>query len=435
MVDSDHIHIEEHEIPFLSQSMPPSPQPSANTAQSNLSFETEVSYRPSQSCQDANIKRRLYVSHCLSTWNSRVFEFGAVLLLAQIYEGTLLPTSLYALIRAASAMCLSPMAGRYIDRGNRLKVVRLSIIGQRVAVIISCPGFWALGLISIPSGAPSAFVFGSLAILACVEKLCSIINLISIERDWVVVVSENSQISLEVLNSQMRRIDLICKVLGPLVIAVVDAKSLQLAIEVIFGMNVISLLIEYIAIAGVYESIPALQCKHLVSNDAEGPVFPHGDRSRLQILVTILSNSLRGVVESLSNYLRHAAFLPSFALCLLYLTVLSFSGQMVTYLVSIGLTAAQIGLLRAVSTTVEISATWLAPLAMTRIGPLRSGLWFINWQIFCLCAAVIPFWCMDGAVLAAYVLVCGMIASRVGLWGFDLCVQIIVQEVGFSLGA
>ncbi|KAJ3728187.1 hypothetical protein DFJ43DRAFT_1085170 [Lentinula guzmanii] len=44
----------------------------------------------------SSVKIPLYISHFLSTWNSRVFEFGAVLYLATIYPGTLLPMSIYA---------------------------------------------------------------------------------------------------------------------------------------------------------------------------------------------------------------------------------------------------------------------------------------------------------------------------------------------------
>lgn len=71
--------------------------------------------------------RQLYVSHFLSTWNVRGFEFGAVLFLATIFPGTLLPMSVYALVRAASAIILSPVIGRYIDSGDRLQVIRVSI--------------------------------------------------------------------------------------------------------------------------------------------------------------------------------------------------------------------------------------------------------------------------------------------------------------------
>jgi iron-regulated transporter 1 len=70
---------------------------------------------------------RLYISHALSTWNSRLFEFGAFLFLARLYPNTLLPASVYALARAASAALLSPCLGSYIDGADRLKAVRLSI--------------------------------------------------------------------------------------------------------------------------------------------------------------------------------------------------------------------------------------------------------------------------------------------------------------------
>ena len=55
-----------------------------------------------------SITGKLYVSHFLSAWNSRGFEFGAILFLATIYPGTLLPMSVYALVRAASAIILAP---------------------------------------------------------------------------------------------------------------------------------------------------------------------------------------------------------------------------------------------------------------------------------------------------------------------------------------
>jgi iron-regulated transporter 1 len=75
----------------------------------------------------ARVANRLYISHFLSTWNTRVFEFGAVLYLASIFPGTLLPMSVYALTRGTAAIIFSSAVGQYIDTGNRLQVVRLSI--------------------------------------------------------------------------------------------------------------------------------------------------------------------------------------------------------------------------------------------------------------------------------------------------------------------
>ena len=79
---------------------------------------------------EEHLKRRLYISHFLSTWNSRTFEFATLLLVARLFQETLLPVSIYALFRAGSAICFAPLIGRYVDYGDRLKVVRFSISMQ-----------------------------------------------------------------------------------------------------------------------------------------------------------------------------------------------------------------------------------------------------------------------------------------------------------------
>ncbi len=73
------------------------------------------------------IVRRLYISHALSTWNSRMFEFGAVLFLAEIFPGTLFYASFYALVRALFAAVLSSWVGGQMDKSHRLKAIRQSI--------------------------------------------------------------------------------------------------------------------------------------------------------------------------------------------------------------------------------------------------------------------------------------------------------------------
>lgn len=54
-----------------------------------------------------------------------------------------------------------------------------------------------------------------------------------------------------VINAQMRRIDLICKLMGPLFIALIDGISTEVAILVNLGMNIASVVVEYFAIAKV----------------------------------------------------------------------------------------------------------------------------------------------------------------------------------------
>lgn len=136
---------------------------------------------------------RLYISHSLSTWNSRMFEFGAVLFLASIFPGTLLYASVYALVRSLSAVLLSSWLGSMVDRSNRLKAIRQSIIWQRLPVALSCACFVALLTTSGPSYI-SPLLFAVVTLLACFEKLAYTANTVAVERDWAIVVSDALQI-------------------------------------------------------------------------------------------------------------------------------------------------------------------------------------------------------------------------------------------------
>ena len=111
-------------IPFL---MPDQAESQPSTPQRRSLQDFIIITPPDTTNAQSGLKQRLYISHFLSTWNSRVFEFGAVLFLANIFPDTLLPSSIYALVRAASAICFSPAIGSAIDRMDRLAVVRFSI--------------------------------------------------------------------------------------------------------------------------------------------------------------------------------------------------------------------------------------------------------------------------------------------------------------------
>lgn len=141
------------------------------------SIGTEVPY---------SIAFRLYASHFLSTWNSRLFEFGAALFLTSVFPGTLLPVSIYSLVRNAGYIVFAHPLGEWINKGNRLNIVRTSIVGQRIPVAASCALLLVLELKESTLGyRKDNGIFAVIVLLAVVEKLCSTLNTISVERDWV----------------------------------------------------------------------------------------------------------------------------------------------------------------------------------------------------------------------------------------------------------
>lgn len=245
----------------------------------------------------------------------------------------------------------------------------------------------------------------------------------------------------------MRRLDLFCKLLGPLAISLIDSSSTTAAILVTAALNLASVSVEYLYIAQVckssllvvspvtetvqvYHKSPSLQSKGMpidVPNDQEsahgtptnGAVF-----SGLSRLIPVFSTPF---------YFKSPAFLPSFSLAVTYLTVLSFSGQMVTFLISSGFTSRDVGILRSLATVFELMATWVAPWLMRYMGTIRAGIWSLSWQMGWLGAGVLWFyndWSKrDNPLMPVIGLVAGITLSRVGLWSFDLCAQTIVQDV------
>ncbi|KAJ8607675.1 hypothetical protein MRB53_040138 [Persea americana] len=344
--------------------------------------------------------KSLYVSHFISTWNSRGFEFGAVLFLASIYPGTLLPMSVYALLRAAAAIVFSPVLGEYIDRHDRLSVIRVSIVGQRLAVAVSCGVFLTLLLFqSTTHPATSIALFLLSTILACVEKLCIIMNTIAVERDWVVVIAGTNDGLLQEMNSQMRRIDLFCKLMSPLVIALIDGYSTSIAITLTIVLNSTSVIAEYFLISWVYMRTPALALpKHNIGEQETELV----DKSQIKIIYST-------IVEQTKIYVKSHAFLPSLSLSMLYLTVLSFSGQMTTYLLALS--------------EPHISKCFYWPHTLLRnIGRDQRDFRCTTSRCTTRRGA------SRSPNLSTAVFIAAIVLSRVGLWAFDLTAQLLVQN-------
>ncbi|KAK5686654.1 hypothetical protein LTS10_002777 [Elasticomyces elasticus] len=390
------------------------------TSEDAGSLHIDIEEQPATNKSFPQISRLLYTSHFLSTWNNRVFEFGAFLFLAGAIPNTLLPASIYALSASAAAVLFSQWIGQRIDSVNRLSLIRQSIFGQRLAVAASCAVLSLLAWVPSLTNDPMALV-GALTLLVAmgvVEKVCAVTNLISVERDWVVIVAGGDEDRLRRLNSLMRRIDLFCKLMGPLAISLVDGVSPKIAILVTAGMTLVSLPVEYFAIARVYKAIPALR----IPKDA-----PSRDDTVLGLTARI-SRWARTTTTNFKWYTSHHVFLASLSLALLYITVLSFSGPMTVFLLALGVPSGALGGIRGVSALFELSATWIAPRIMKRIGPVRSGIWFLNWQAFCVTAACLCLWLDVPRTWAAAGLVCTVALSRLGLWGFDLSAQFLIQD-------
>jgi len=67
---------------------------------------------------------------------------------------------------------------------------------------------------------------------------------------------------------------------------------------------------------------------------------------------------------------------------------------------------------------------------MSCIGPVRAGIWSQSWLLACVSFVVGILWSTPSTPtpLATGLFVAGVIVSRIGIWSFDLCAQIIIQD-------
>jgi len=92
-----------------------------------------------------------------------------------------------------------------------------------------------------------------------------------------------------------------------------------------------------------------------------------------------------------------------------------------------------IGGLHAIAVVVGIAATFLSPPVIRWIGSVRSGIWFLSWQTIFLSPLPVALFLtlikrLQGGLLVGFVSI-----SHLGLRGFDLSEQYLVQQVAHPL--
>ena len=138
----------------------------------------------------------------------------------------------------------------------------------------------------------------------------------------------------------------------------------------------------------------------------------------------------RSYWSSLSLYVRHPLFLPSFSYCLLYLSLLSFGGIMTSYLSSdaVALSPALLAVGRAIAAVVGLLSTLSIPSIIPRLGLALTGGFALLAQSICLSIAVLSLYIGVHTTLGLILLFVGLCTSRYGLWSFDLVETQIMQE-------
>ncbi|KAI0098750.1 Ferroportin1-domain-containing protein [Nemania sp. FL0031] len=331
----------------------------------------------------------LYLSHAFSTWNARGYEFAAILFTAAAYPDTLVAAALRMIVVYLAMIVFSSSVGHWVERSpNRLRTLVSTICCNRGSVILGS-FFWLLILSQenlLNGETPDAtsakfalprndilkgFIFAVAVAFGIIERLSASGNLISMERDWIVTVAGpvGHPYDLTNLNAVMRRIDLVCKLISPILISIVISVTGSVRIGVLYTgfTSLISIPIELLCARRVWNGNVVLQApKSVPPSEPVQHSTDAGEVSRIEI--RSWPSKLRRYFKGLEMYFTSPVWMPSFALAMLHFNMLTWRATFITYLINIGYSLNVITIARAIGSIFEISSTIITPRGVVYLG-------------------------------------------------------------------
>uniref|UniRef100_A0AAY4C2Q8 Solute carrier family 40 member n=1 Tax=Denticeps clupeoides TaxID=299321 RepID=A0AAY4C2Q8_9TELE len=423
----------------------------------------------------------------------RMWHFAISVFLIELYGRNLLLTAVFGLVVAGSVLLLGALIGDWVDRNPRNKVAHASLFIQNISVTVCSIVFMLVfsykkQIEQIWDGWLTVVCYTVVIVLADVANLASTALTITIQRDWIVVITGYNRGHLAGMNATMRRIDQVTNILAPLAVGqVMTLASNVVGCGFILGWNLVSLIVEFTFLSRVYRIVPELSVKpSLVGLDGQNCLRRRRGRKRaaglmvyhLKILILLELASLplcfRKFQQLLSTckdgwqaYYRQQVFLAGMGLAFLYTTVLGFDCITTGYAYTQGISGSLLSILMGVSAIAGLMGTVLFTRLRKLYGLVNTGVisscLHLGCLLLCVCSVFAPGSPLDLSLLAPYaenandrssihwtnntllfenaptgavpdsyasiiLLFLGVITARVGLWSFDLTVTQLLQE-------
>ncbi|EGZ25155.1 hypothetical protein PHYSODRAFT_296946 [Phytophthora sojae] len=369
-----------------------------------------------------------------------MWEFAVPILFMEIFVDTLLPSACFSLVMYATCLLAIPWVGRQLDAANRWKAMQFAIILENANIIASTMLLGSILLITNADGLhkpewtwPLTLLFIGTLVCGGVGQVLSEAQTLGIERDWVVIIAQSSgedrSSALASLNTILRRIDLACKLLGPLAFGVImdfaghdPTTRAMIGASTVAIWNALSTPLEYFMTQDIYKLVPELATK-------EDPDAPGDKEQRQQATTADGKSTLSRYAAMWRSYSQHPVFLLSFSYCALYMTILDNGSLNTAYLKWRGVPDSLLGLSRGAGAVFGLLGTMLFPYLRRTISRLERVAVVSIWLFWlCLAPVLVAFLLVGESRVSDYVMLCCMVGARVWLWSADLAETQIMQE-------
>lgn len=370
-----------------------------------------------------------------------MWQFAVPILFMEIFVDTLLPSASFSLAMYATCMVVIPSVGRLIDRTNRWTAMKYAIVAENLMIVLSSALLVAILVATNADGIHKPEWTWQLVLLFAATLVCGgigqVLNdaqTIGLERDWVVVIADGDSAQLAQLNTTMRRIDLACKILGPMAFGIImdfagDDPTTRATIgaAAVGVWNVASTPLEYVMTGDIYHLVPELATKE---HDDTSKHASHEEMAGENATCgSHVINEAAHFVRQWREYAKHPVFLLSFSFCSLYMTVLSGGALNMAYLKWRGVANSLLGSSQGAGAIAGLLGTLAFPYMRAWIGRLESVAVLSVWLFWlCLLPILLAFVFTGESPLSDYLLLGCVVVSRMWLWSTDLAETQIMQE-------
>ncbi|OCT75749.1 solute carrier family 40 member 1 [Xenopus laevis] len=376
----------------------------------------------------------IYVSCALSIWGERMWHFAISVFLIELYGHNLLLTAVFGLVVAGSVLLFGAFIGDWIDRKPRNKVAHASLFIQNSSVTACCIVLmlvfsYKTEIEHIWHGWLTVFCYAVVIILADLANLASTALTITIQKDWIVVITGENRSHLAGMNATVRRMDQIINIFAPLSVGqVMTWASNVVGCGFILGWNLISLLVEFIFLSKVYQMVPELAIKpqrpvgeHYIERQLEllnvqgdlpicsaagdftiAPSIPRDSldeppkntdpipehSSAMCACLLKVRRMLHICTDGWKSYYRQSVFLAGLGLAFLYTTVLGFDCITTGYAYTQGISGSLLSILMAVSAISGLMGTFLFTWLRRHYGLVVTGIISSCLHVCCLMLCV-----------------------------------------------
>ena len=346
-------------------------------------------------------QRLVAISTLFSAWGDRMWNFAIGLYLIELTPGSFQLSAVYGLVWTSVAILFTPAVGHWIDRSDRLKIIRNALIVQNLMIIIDAMVMYILFENTHENNNLVKFAYAAVILFGAIANLIGQAEKISIAKDWIVVTCNSDEALLSESNALLRRIDLVVAITAPIAVGfAMSIVSVLASIIFICAWNLLSFFPEYFILLKVYKDVPRLAIKSTLSCVSEkkkiGEEYEDNAATETHVVeathrgVTLFSR-IKEIILGWAVYWKQDVVLAGITLSMLYLTVLGFNNITTGYAYTQGLAAVHVSICFGLGSLLGISGTFLFPFLRSKFGLIKSGTigLTIQWSMLMICVGAI----------------------------------------------